>query len=120
MQTEHTLQNGKLCTYFIEGDLRLSMEELIDHVPAVTDYAEIEVLTQSITIAMGVTLSAVVGVTFLMPGVHLRNAVVLSCVMFLCCVEIIGFIALTGIKFWSQTLVQVVIAIGLAVDYSIQ
>ena len=84
-----------------------------------TDFAEIEVLTESITIALLVTLSAVVGITVLMPGVHSRNALVLSCVMFLCCVEIIGFIALSGVKFWSQTLCQIVIAIGLAVDYSI-
>ena len=84
-----------------------------------TDFAEIEVLIPTIWVAMGVTLTAVVSVTILMPGVHVRNALVLCGVMYMCCVNIIGIISLTGVKFWSQTLVQVVIAIGLAVDYSI-
>lgn len=77
------------------------------------------VLNEAFVHGLGITLFAVGIVTMLMPGVPPKNAMWMCIVLIMCIGQIVGWISLSGMTFWAQTLAQATIAVGLAVDYSL-
>jgi|EP01046_Picozoa_sp_COSAG06_P012405 predicted RND superfamily exporter protein len=77
------------------------------------------VLTEAFTHGLFITLVAVALVTMAMPGVPPKNAMWMCIVLIMCIAQIVGWISLSGMTFWAQTLAQTTIAVGLAVDYSL-
>lgn len=76
-------------------------------------------LNEAFVHGMCITLAAVAVVTMLMPGVPPKNAMWMCIVLIMCIAQIVGWISLSGMTFWAQTLSVATIAVGLAVDYSL-